>query len=64
MAQPKRLPPGPKRLPPKLSRSLWKLQVPMNFAERAAVTRAAGGRDLAAWSRRVLLSAAKVATEG
>lgn len=50
--------PGPAFLPKSLKRS-WRLQVPLNRAERAAVTKAAGGRDLAVWARGVLLEAAR-----
>jgi hypothetical protein len=50
-------------MPPRLVRSR-KVQVPVNVGELAVIKRAAGGKDVAAWSRRVLLEAAKVATEG
>jgi hypothetical protein len=49
---------GPAPWPAKLVRSL-RVHVPVNEAEHKAIVKAAGGKDVAAWSRRVLLEAAK-----
>jgi hypothetical protein len=53
---------GPAPWPAKLVRSL-RVHVPVNAAEHAAILKAAGGKDVAAWTRRVLLEAAKGAAK-
>jgi hypothetical protein len=54
----KRQKPGPKPLAPRDKRS-FKIQVPVNARELAAIRRAAGKTYLGAWARGVLLAAAK-----
>jgi hypothetical protein len=54
----KRQKPGPKPLSARDKRS-YKVQVPVNAAELAAIRRAAGKTYLGAWARAVLMDATK-----